>query len=165
MTRTHDIRTGKVPKRKIVAVLALTAMLALGLPSVAGADTTGVSVTAQVSGPAFSLTILTDGLVDFGSVPKGTISTSALEPIIRVESSLPWDFTDASDATILLGATTVPRDQVMRHSPSLAFGTGIASGVYTISSTYTLDLTSAEVLALPSGTQIATNFRYTAVQQ
>jgi hypothetical protein len=151
--------------RRCWSVLALTMALALSLPARAGAGSADVTVTAQIA-PVFSLTILTDGTVAFGTVPAGTTYTSSPESILRVESSLPWDFTDSSDTTISLGGSVVvPRSQIVRHTPAPAFGLGRAAGVTTISCVYTLDLTSAEALAIPPGTALSTRLGYTVVQQ
>lgn len=150
--------------RKLLVVGALALTLALAVAPNAGANSLSVTVTAQVA-PVFSLTILTDGVVAFGQVPVGAVYTSPEEQVLRVTSSLPWNFSDSSDATILLGGDTVPRSQVVRHTPNPSFGTGLAAGVHDITCTYTLDLTSAEARALTPGTQISTRLGYTAVQQ
>jgi hypothetical protein len=145
--------------------VTLLTLAALFVPlESAGAKSASVTVTAQVA-PVFSLTILTDGQVAFGQVLTGAVYTSAAEPILRVTSSRPWNFTDSSDATILLGSVSVPRSQVVRHSPNPSFGTGLTAGVHDIACTYTLDLTSAEARALAPGAQISTRLGYTVVQQ
>ncbi len=161
MTEHEPRRVGSGRLALAAVVILATALLA---PASAGADSADVTVTAQVA-PVFSLTILTDGLVPFGQVLTGETYTSPAEPVLRVTSSLPWNFSDSSDPTITIGGTTVPRSTVVRHEPTPAFGEGLPAGVREIDCTYTLDMTSPTAMGLTPGTLISTRLGYTVVQQ
>lgn len=159
--RDH-IRRATRPSATVLGVLVLAVTLAI--PAPAGAGSAAVTVTAEIAS-VFSLTLLTDGRIDFGSVTVGAVYQSPEQQSVRVSSSRPWNFTDSSDANILLGSVVVPRGQIVRHTVDPGFGTGIAPGVYDIACSYTLDLTSAEARALTPGTHVSTSMGYTAVQQ
>lgn len=161
MTVWDDRRSARRPVRAFTAI-ALAFIFAL--PASAGAESASVTISAQIA-HTFSLTILTDGLVSFGEVTTGSVYTSPAEQVLRVSSSLPWNFTDSSDAMIDLSGVVVPRDQVVRHTPTPGFGSGLAAGTRVISCVYTLDLTSAEALTLQPGDSVSTRLGYTVVQQ
>lgn len=150
--------------RRLRAITALALAFIFALPATAGAGSASVTISAQIA-HTFSLTILTDGLVSFGEVTTGAVYTSPSEQVLRVSSSLPWNFSDSSDATIDLSGVVVPRDQVVRHTPNPGFGSGLAAGTRVISCVYTLDLTSAEALTLQPGDSVSTRLGYTVVQQ
>lgn len=153
----------KVLWRRACSVLILGVLAALTPLQPAGADSSCVTVTAQIA-DTFSLTLITDGKVEFGERALGRVYTASGEQL-RVSSTKPWDFSDSSDTRLIVGAVNVPRDRVFRHSVEPGFSTGIPAGEYTIDCTYELDLTTPEAASLPTKTPITTRFRYSAVQQ
>ena len=163
MSTLHH-KTPKAPSLGLAAVIAAAILACLSLaPAPTHAGSATVVVTARVS-PTFSLTLLSSGLVDFGTVAVGSAYTSAEPQWIVVRSSRPWEFYDSSDAALAVGDDSFPRETFLRHSVSVPFGSERPPGVHLISCDYFLDLTPVEAFDLPSDTALQTTFGYTAVQ-
>jgi len=159
MTRRH------ATPRTFCATAALLAFaVALVSTPHATADSANVRVTATIA-PTFSLTLLTDGTVDFGPCALGGVYTAPEQQRFRVISGRPWDFTDSSETRVVVGGVDIPRNAVLKHAVSLGFGQGLAAGTYEITCTYTADLSSSDAARLPANTPIGANFGYSAVQR
>lgn len=145
-------------------VLALSLAAAMVPVEPAGAESGSVTVTASMAN-TFSLTVVTDGAVEFGERALGEVYTAGEQQQLRVVSTRPWDFSDSSDARLVVGVVNVPRDKVFRHTVEPTFAQGIPAGMYQITCTYLLDLTTPEAVSLPTNTPMSTHFSYSAVQR
>lgn len=154
-------RSGK-KRACIVLVLGLLAALVPMQP--AGAESGSVTVTATMT-DTFSLTVITDGAVEFGERALGEVYTAGEQQELRVVSTRPWDFSDSSDVRLVAGTVNVPRDTVFRHTVEPTFAQSIPAGVYKVTCTYVLDLSTTEAASLPTNTPIGTHFGYSAVQR
>jgi hypothetical protein len=151
-------------KRTILVVAAATAIvLAMGV--YAWATTRNVAINAQVN-PAFSMTLPTSGVVNFGTVAVGASYTSSgtANQQVVVKSNKPWDYS-STQTVITAGTATFPFGTYMTDNGSQDFGTGIARGVTTDDRVYTLDLSTNAAYDIPASTPVTATITYTAVQQ
>ena len=160
-----ELRVGFGRRSLVVAIAAALLVATAALePTTTGASATSVVATARVA-PAFSLTLLTSGEVDFGEVLPGSTYELASATRLEIRSNRPWDFIDSSDNVLWVGDNALVRETFMRHAPSLPFESGHTPGVHLITCDYVLDLTSTEAYDLPTDVTLLATFTYTAVQQ
>ncbi len=138
--------------------------VALIAPPRTGADSASVVVTARIE-PTFSLTLLSSGVVDFGTVSLGSTHLSREPQVLRVRSSRPWVLSDSSDRMIEIGDLTVDRESILRHAAPMDFDVVRDPGVHTIECLFELDLASPIAFDLPPDVEISTTFGYTALQR
>ena len=151
--------------RRLAAAVAATVVVGLILaPSPMQADSASVVVTARIS-PTFSLSLLSSGRVDFGTVSLGSTHTSTEPQVLQVRSNRPWEFVDSSDTMIEIGELVIPRERILRHESTMAFGTDLPPGVHTIECDYTLDLATPDAFDISPDAEISATFGYTAIQR
>jgi hypothetical protein len=151
--------------KRTILVVATAAAIVLAMGVYGWAATQNVAINAQVN-PAFSMTLPSSGVVNFGTVSVGASYTSSgtANQQIVVKSNKPWDYS-STQTVLTAGAATFPFATFMTDTGSQAFGTGVARGVTTDNRVYKLDLTSDTAYNIPASTPVTATITYTAVQQ
>jgi chitodextrinase len=128
----------------------------------ASARSASVNVTTLAFG--ISMTLLTTGTVDFGSVDLGSAYVGSVKPRVQISSDKPWDYS-STQTSITAGAQSFPFSAFLVDTGTEAFGVGKPSGVVVDTRTMTLDLTGSSAYDIPSNTTVLASVVYTAVQQ